>query len=179
MLKTSFSNNIQNRIGVVIAGSAGGGIQSAAKLLASAGILSGLSVSMKGEYPITVGTGFSMAEVILSRNKIYYTGLEIPEVLIVLSEDGMKKVKNRIRKHTIVILDASVESLELASNKVIIQNFTGMGGKKGAALAAIAYWIDTFGGLDKQALEQVTVRSKHSHKLMEVIANSGSHHLVN
>ncbi|MCB0589170.1 MAG: hypothetical protein KDD06_28030, partial [Phaeodactylibacter sp.] len=67
------------RLGIVIAGSAGGGVQSTARLIANAGILSGLHATMKGEYPITVGTGFSLAEVILSTKEIHYTGLEVPD----------------------------------------------------------------------------------------------------
>lgn len=81
-------------MGFVLAGSAGGGIQSAAKLLAQVGIMSGLHTTMKGEYPVNVGTGFSVAEVILSREPINYTGLEEPDVIIIVGEEGLQKVKS-------------------------------------------------------------------------------------
>lgn len=89
-----FNANAVNRTGVLIAGSAGGGVQSAARMLAGAGILSGLYTTMKSDYPITVGTGYSVAEVILSRDKIHYSGLESPDVIIIVTEDGMLKVKD-------------------------------------------------------------------------------------
>ena len=177
-LRKKYEHNVKEKVGIVISGSAGGGIQSTAKLLASAGIISGLSVSMKGEYPITVGTGFSLAEVILSEKKIYFTGLDTPDVLIVLSEDGLAKVKNRIRKHTIVILDSTVQTLQLESDKIIIQDFVKNEGKHGAALAAVAYWLHTFGTLSKDSLIEATATHKHAQKLLKIINGSLKQDLV-
>ena len=89
VLETKYQSAIEGTVGIIIAGSAGGGVQSAAKLVAEAAIMSGLSATMKGEYPITVGTGFSLGEVILSKNEINYTGLEKRDVSIVVSDNGL------------------------------------------------------------------------------------------
>ena len=144
---TSLFNNLQyftpyvdsilkKPLGIVIAGSAGGGVQTAAKILAQAAILAGLNASMKGEYPITVGTGFSVAEVILSKQPINYTGLEKPNVILAVTDDGYKKAVTKIDKSTVVYTDISMQT----EHKM--EPFVKLAGKKGAALAAIAYWLN-------------------------------------
>ena len=161
-----FESRITDKMGFVLAGSAGGGVQSAAKLLAQVGILSGLYVTMKGEYPVTVGTGFSVAEVILSRKPINYTGLEHPDVMFVVSNDGLNKVKNRIKSKTKVFID---ERLEVEIENSTKGSFVKNGGKKGAALNALATWIDTTEHIDIQALIKAVRLHKHADKLMKTI----------
>lgn len=165
-IRSEFHSNIKDTMGFVLAGSAGGGIQSAAKLLAQAGIMSGLYATMKGEYPVTVGTGFSAAEVILSRNPINYTGLEIPDVMFIVSDDGLQKVKNRIKKNVQVVIDGK---LEAESENVIKGSFNKNAGKKGAALNALATWIEQTDFLDKQALSKAASFHKHAGKLIQAI----------
>ncbi|HKJ07414.1 MAG TPA: thiamine pyrophosphate-dependent enzyme [Flavobacteriaceae bacterium] len=127
---------LKKPLGIIIAGSAGGGVQTAAKILAQAAILAGLNATMKGEYPITVGTGFSVAEVILSKQQIHYTGLEKPHVVLAVTNEGFKKVADKIEKNTVVYTDKSMETLYKT------EPFTKLAGKKGAALSAVAYWLN-------------------------------------
>ena len=169
VMRSEFESNITDRMGFVLAGSAGGGVQSAAKLLAQAGIMSGLYATMKGEYPVTVGTGFSVAEVILSRRPINYTGLEAPDVMIIVSIEGLQKVKDRITKKTQVIFD---DKLELDLQNSIKGHFTKNGGKKGAALNALSSWIDKTDFLNKEALLKAVNSHKHADKLMNAIQSS-------
>jgi 2-oxoglutarate ferredoxin oxidoreductase subunit beta len=169
-LEPMFESSIKEKIGIAIAGSAGGGVQSAAKLLAQAGIVSGLSASMKGEYPITVGTGFSVAEVILSKKEINYTGLEKPDVFIIVSDNGLVKVQNRIDENSHLYMDSGVSVPEhlnahrFAFNKLV--------GKKGAALCAISYWIEESGLLELDALRAVAKRHKHQAEFLKAIDSS-------
>ena len=169
-LPVSFESNLQGRRGILIAGSAGGGVQSAAKLLAQAAMISGLSSTMKGEYPITVGTGFSLAEVIISRDEINYTGLEEPDMVIIVSTDGLAKVKSRIVKNSKLYLDKSIEFV--GDQEVIQGDFIGSGGKKGAALAAITTWLENSGILNTEALLEVDGQSKYADKLKAIIERS-------
>lgn len=164
-LIAQFKVNITDRIGVVIAGSAGGGIQSAAKMLAQAGILAGLHASMKGEYPITVGTGFSVAEVILSKEPINYTGLEKPNVVLVVTDDGWQKVSNRIVETSQVYVDTKVSSEHNFSTK----GFFKVAGKKGAALSAVSHWMKESGALPVEALLKVVENHKYAASLQEAI----------
>jgi len=166
-----FDSKIENRIGVVLAGSAGGGVQSAAKILATTGMLSGLHSTMKGEYPVTVGTGFSIAEVILSNTPVQYTGLENPEVVIVVSDDGWNKIKGKLNSNSLVILDNSLknEETEKLSNNVIFGDFNKVAGKRGAALAALAYWINDSKTMDIESLKKSVSSHKYSTVLLKAI----------
>ncbi len=124
---------------VLIAGSAGGGVQSAGQFLAQAGIVAGGFATKKGEYPITVGTGFSVAEVILSPEPIHYTGIEQPDVAIVVTEDGWKKIRNRLHPQTLLIVDESLA--DVADASAIRLPLQMKAGSRGAALAGIAFWL--------------------------------------
>ncbi len=166
-LDTLFGNNLEGRIGVLIAGSAGGGVQSAAQQLAQAGILAGLHSTMKGEYPITVGTGFSVAEVILSKEPINYTGLEKADVALIITDDGYKKVKNILSDKTQVLIDEKVE-METNFTK---KGFTKAGGKKGAALSALAYWLNESNVFSPDALLKVVENHKYATELSEAISS--------
>ena len=159
VLPLAFNASIEGKIGIMLAGSAGGGVQSAAQLLAKAGILSGLSASMKGEYPITVGTGFSVAEVILSKDEINYTGLEKPDVVIIVTNDGLLKVQNRISGNAKLYLDAKVNKPENLHGSVF--DFNGIAGKKGSALAAITCWLADTNVMDIQALKEAARKHKY------------------
>lgn len=164
-LTPQFVPKIDDRIGVVIAGSAGGGIQSAAKMLAQAGMLAGLHTTMKGEYPITVGTGFSVAEVILSKEPINYSGLEKPNVVIAVTDDGWNKVKNRITTKTEVFTDSKINNNQVSE----IKDFISKGGKKGAALSALSYWIRKSEVFPIEALLKVVENHKYASIFQETI----------
>lgn len=167
-LTSQFNSTIDDKIGVVIAGSAGGGIQSAAKMLAQAGVLAGLHASMKGEYPITVGTGFSVAEVILSKEPIKYTGLEKPNVVIAVTDDGWNKVKNKVTSDANVFIDRRIKSIHDAE----IKDFIKIGGKKGAALSAVSYWIRKSGVIPIEALLKVVENHKYATILQDAIKSA-------
>lgn len=160
----SFESRIDQKIGVVVAGSAGGGIQSAANILAQAGMLAGLYTSKKGEYPITVGTGFSAAEVILSKDPILYTGLEQPEVIIAVTNIGWDKIKTRIAAHSAILIDSQINNAGMDARP-----FFSTAGKKGAALSAIAFWVKSTGVIPVEALYQVIKGHKHEAAMKDAI----------
>ena len=171
IIEKEFDSKIEKRVGIVLAGSAGGGVQSAAKLLATTGMFSGLHSTMKGEYPVTVGTGFSIAEVILSTTPVKYTGLETPDVVIIVSDDGWNKIKGKIKENSTIIFDNSLKNEETESlkNKVIYGDFNRVAGKRGAALAALAYWINDSGMMEIEALKKSVSSHKYSKILIEAI----------
>ncbi|NQU88746.1 MAG: 2-oxoacid:acceptor oxidoreductase family protein, partial [Mariniphaga sp.] len=152
-----------------IAGSAGSGAQLAANILAVAGMTAGLNATKKGEYPITVGTGFSVAEVILSREDINYSGIESPDVIIIISEDGLNKIKDKINDETFLVVD---EKLGIPAGKnVITGNFQKISGKKGAALTAIAYWLLQSKLFSIEALIDAAKIIKNAEKIITAIRN--------
>lgn len=166
-IETNFESKVEDRIGIVLAGSAGGGVQSAAMMLAKAGVKSGLHATMKGEYPVTVGTGFSVAEVILSKNPIHYTGLHQPDALLVVSEDGWNKTSHLADEASYVLTD---DSLDTATNTPVKSlAFIKKAGKRGAALSALNQWIKDSQWIQKEALLEAISTHKHAESLRRAI----------
>lgn len=171
----NFTHNIDKKIGIILAGSAGGGIQSTATMLSRAAMMHGLNSTMKGEYPVTVGTGFSIAEVIISDSKINYTGLESPQIAIIISEDGLKVAAKRIQPDTKVLADLSLIDSEIKNwhcKSLVFCNFSAISSKKGAALAAVAYWMQKEKLLDIHSLTEIALKHKFSSELIKSIENS-------
>jgi len=169
-LRKKYSSDLQTSMKIVIAGSAGTGAQLAANILTLAGITAGLNATKKGEYPITVGTGFSIAEVIISREDINYSGIESPDVIIITTEDGLRIIKDRISDDTFLVVD---EKLGIPAGKnVITANFNKISGKKGAALTAIAYWLLQSKLLSLEAFIDAAKIIKNPEKLIVSIKNA-------
>jgi hypothetical protein len=67
-------------------------VKSAARLVGEAALLSGLWAAQRDDYPITVMTGHSIAEIVLSPREIDYTAITRPDAMILLSREGAMKV---------------------------------------------------------------------------------------
>jgi pyruvate/2-oxoacid:ferredoxin oxidoreductase beta subunit len=90
-IEPQFSSKLDHKFHLVLAGSAGAKVRSAAKLAGYAAALSGLWVTQRDDYPVTVKTGHSISEVIFAPEEIRYTGIVRPEALVLISQDGLKK----------------------------------------------------------------------------------------
>jgi hypothetical protein len=151
-----FAHRLTQPLGIVIAGSAGERVQTAATLLAQAAMLAGLHVTQKNDNPVTQGTGFSLSEVILSPEPILFTGIERIDALLVVSSEGARELSaagafERVSPRTVLLCDASVELPELPC-AVARQNFRARAGPTLAALAAVATWLETTAVLPLDAL---------------------------
>ena len=82
---------------IELAGSAGGRVRSAARLGALAAIRSGLYVTQRDDYPITVKTGHSLAKLVFSERPIDYATSAQPDALLILTGDGLSKTKARLK----------------------------------------------------------------------------------
>jgi len=163
----TFTHNLSKNIKIILSGSAGEGIQSAAELFAKAAMYSGLQVTKKGDYPITVGTGFSVAELIFSPDEIYYTGINQPDVLIVISQNGFDYIKNRIGDHSSIIMDNAVHHSGM--NITMSYDLKAIFGKKNAAICGIGLWILMNEPFPFSAFEKAVKESKHGEKLSPVL----------
>jgi Pyruvate/2-oxoacid:ferredoxin oxidoreductase gamma subunit len=83
---------------VMILGSAGQRIVTAGELLCVAGLTAGLQATLKNDYPITVLRGHSVSEVVLSDKEIGYTGIESPETVVALAQEGVDRKKSMFAK---------------------------------------------------------------------------------
>jgi 2-oxoglutarate/2-oxoacid ferredoxin oxidoreductase subunit beta len=93
-----YDHTLRAQQGWIIAGAAGQKIGSAAAAFCQGAILSGLWTSQHNDYPVTVKTGHSVADVILSPQPVQYMGIGQPDVMIVLFPEGLAKERARIAR---------------------------------------------------------------------------------
>ncbi len=118
------------RNGVIILGGAGQRIVTGGEILCYAGLTAGMHTAQKNDYPITVLRGHSVSELILSPDAIGYTGIHIPDAVLVLGPEGVARRKElfaTLTKETIVIhagdvpipaCDAKIISVDFQSLKI-------------------------------------------------------------
>ena len=132
-------------LNIVVAGTAGERVQSSAALLCRAALSAGLYTTQKNDNPVTQGSGFSLAEICLSPQPILYTGMESPDVVIAVSQDGWNELKTNgtlaaLTPGTLLVLDSDLE-IESPAGRLLRQPFRRDATPKRAALAAIAFWL--------------------------------------
>jgi Pyruvate/2-oxoacid:ferredoxin oxidoreductase gamma subunit len=126
---------------VIILGAAGQRVLTAGEILGIAGLKAGLNVTQKNEYNITVMTGPSISELILSPEEIDYTGIVSPTAVIALAQEGVvrrKEMFNQLDPKAIVIRVNEVE-IPLTQAQIIQVDFKRKNIKKTDwALATLA-----------------------------------------
>jgi len=85
------TSSLDRIVNLMVAGSAGGKVRSAARMIAEAAIRSNLYAAQRDDYPITVKTGHSVSQIVMSPQTIDFPGMDEPDVLVILSEDGRRK----------------------------------------------------------------------------------------
>jgi hypothetical protein len=131
---------------IVIAGTAGERVQSSAALLCRAALSAGLYTTQKNDNPVTQGSGFSLSEICLSPQPIQYTGMDDPDVVIAVSQDGWNELKANgtlaaSTPSTLLVLDSEL-GIENSAGRVLRQPFRRDAAPKRAALAALAFWLE-------------------------------------
>ncbi len=102
-------HQLDGSVRILLAGSAGEGVQSAAELFARAAMRAGLEVAIRGEYPVTVGKGFSVAFMLLSSDPILSPAGEHQDVALVSSVDGLRFTREHLPGIRRLVLDTSLE----------------------------------------------------------------------
>jgi 2-oxoglutarate/2-oxoacid ferredoxin oxidoreductase subunit beta len=95
-IPTKYQSNLDRRMEIVIAGAAGRKINSAATMMCRGAVLAGLWASQRNDYPVTVKSGHSVSEVILSPKEIGYTGITKPKVMQLLFKEGLNLVQSQL-----------------------------------------------------------------------------------
>jgi pyruvate/2-oxoacid:ferredoxin oxidoreductase beta subunit len=153
----SFTHRLQETMGVVVAGSAGERVQSAAAILCHAALASGLHCTQKNDYPVTVGSGFSLSEVTLGPEPILFTGIERPDVVLITSADGRREVNGRgdlarLAPGALVVADESVAD-GLPADRTLVLPLRATLTPKFAALGGLAVWLSRAGIMEAGALD--------------------------
>ncbi len=155
-LARRFEHELVRPLKVVLAGTAGERVQTAATILAKAAISCDLSVTQKNDNPVTQGTGFSVSEVILAPEPILYTGIERPDAVLVTSDEGARELAAngmlaRADANTLIVADEQIELPPLPSPPLRLP-FRETVGPKLAALAAVDAWRRETEALPAEAL---------------------------
>ena len=151
----SFTHRLTAPLTLVVAGSAGERVQSSAALVCRAAQLSGLHCVQKNDYPVTVGSGFSLAELKLSPEPILYTGSDRVDALLIASADGLKEVQGRgdlarLGDGALLIADESVAGALPERKRAYA--LRKRASPDSAALAALALWLRQSNVLELDAL---------------------------
>lgn len=138
-----YKSELKKPVDILLSGSAGEGVQSAAELFAKAAVKSGLNVSKKGSYPVTVGVGFSSADIKISPNEILFTGTKEPDIIIVTSQEGLDFSSTTIKNsnNSIIFSDTSL-SLPNTNAKIIEYDFRNKVSTKNVSLYALLYFLN-------------------------------------
>ena len=141
-IQTKFPSKLEKPVRLMLCGSAGEGVQAAAEFILKAGITSGLNGTKKGSYPVTVGVGFSAAEIILSSEEILYTGSPNPDVICVTSSDGLEYARKTLAnmKGGKLFIDSSLKAPDTKA-EVIYFPFRERGGAKNSSIFSIFYFL--------------------------------------
>lgn len=144
ILRQQFTSTLDRQLGIILAGSAGERVQSSAGKFCQAAAASGLYCTQKNDNPVTQGTGFSLSEICISPEEILYTGIEQPDAVIAVSEDGLKELKskgvfNSLSKQTLLILDKDLSIPACDAEVLHVPLRATCGGTKAAAGALALY----------------------------------------
>lgn len=122
-LELKYRHNVSSKLRCVIAGGAGKRIGSAAAAFSRGAVLSGLWASLRTDYPVTVRSGYSVAEAIVSPEEIFYSGISKPDVMVVLFPEGLETVRSRIARLTsddTLFINSSLQPVETEARTIVI-----------------------------------------------------------
>jgi pyruvate/2-oxoacid:ferredoxin oxidoreductase beta subunit len=162
----NFTHNLSKPVSIMMSGSAGEGVQSAAEFLAKAAMTAGLHATKKGSYPVTVGVGFSASEVIISPEPILYTGSPVPDVLIITSVDGLNYAKAAAArmKGGLLLVDESLDVPQTGA-KVVKFPFRERVGARNSAFYSIFWYLNNNNPFPIEALKDIFMNNKISEKV--------------
>ena len=171
-----YRGELDRRLEMIIAGAAGRKINSAATYLCRGAVLSGLWATQRNDYPVTVKSGHSISEIILSAEKIRYTGISKPDLLLLLFKEGLPLVQAHLAAMTeqdTLVANASLLPIQTKA-KVVGLDFSQTGrlaGKKEYwAVMALARMLSTWEVFPLEAFkEAVSVRREFSEENLEAI----------
>jgi len=144
---------------VVVAGSAGGRVRSAARLLGEAAIRAGLWAVQRDDYPVTVQTGHSIAQLVLSPEEMPLVTVRAPDVLVLLTAEGLRKAKGMLAAmgpDATVVTTPEFASVETAARVVVLDPVSGGAriGKSDLALVMLAGMVERLHLVPLEALRE-------------------------
>lgn len=150
-LAAEFPAPISRRRTLLLAGRAGQKVRSSAILLGRAGALSGLHVTQRDDYPVTVMTGHSTAEMIFQPDPINALGVDVPDIVILTAPEGVTVNAARLAALPVTTTVFAVpELLPLTTGAQIVEIPTealGLKRQRTQLVLGCAVWVATRTGL--------------------------------
>jgi len=145
-IESTYAASKKDRQEVILLGNAGQRVITTGEILCFAAMTAGLNVAQKNEYAITVLRGPSISEVILSQDPIGYSGIEKPDAVLAVGQEGVDrraKIFEHLDSMALVIQAPGVKIPD--SNAHVIQvDFRTQGFKRQDwALASLALLAKT------------------------------------
>lgn len=147
---------------LIVAGTAGEGVQGASAMCSQAAVELGLYATRKNDNLVTQGSGYSLSELVLSPVAIHHTGIDVPDVLAATSADGLKRVAADLRRmgeRGLAILDASLEGVPETRATVVRLPLRSELGVKNAALGALGFALARTGAFPAGYLADEALRA--------------------
>ncbi|MEK7732050.1 MAG: thiamine pyrophosphate-dependent enzyme [Planctomycetota bacterium] len=100
----------RGRTEICVAGSAGQRVRSAVGVIGEILVAGGVFTAQHDDFPITVRKGHSISNLIVSDAPIRYTGMDAPDVVVVLSEDGLRRLSgvSALKPSALVVAERSL-----------------------------------------------------------------------
>jgi hypothetical protein len=108
LLEATSRHRLEGAVHLLLAGSAGKGVQSAAEIFARAAVRAGIFVALRSEYPVTVGKGFSASQLCLSARPIGSPVADRWDLALVCSSEGWGYVRERRANVGRLVLDQAL-----------------------------------------------------------------------
>ena len=120
-IEPRFPPLLDRRVALLIAGRAGQRVQSTATIVGRAAVASGLYATQKGSYPITVRTGYSLAELLLGPEPIDFTSADVPDYAVVVAPEGVARARARLTAMPDAGLIVAGEGIELPATGATVR----------------------------------------------------------
>jgi pyruvate/2-oxoacid:ferredoxin oxidoreductase beta subunit len=164
-IEKRFEHSLKGELNIVLAGAAGMKVSSTATLFSRAAILSGLQAVQRDDYPVTVKTGHSVSLVKISEKIIGYMGVETPDVLFVVSKEGLKKAApylDTMGKGQKVYILSTLPEIQTAAEtiRVDLKKLDGKVTKEGVALTVLSSYLKSEGVFPPEALVEASRLSR-------------------
>lgn len=133
------------RTEICIAGSAGQHIRSAAGVIGRIAVAGGLHAAQYDDFPITVRKGHSVSNLIIADEPILYTGVDSPQLVILLSDEGAQRLGGlrHLNDTCLIIADEGIDLAETDAGvrRINLRLIEKEAGKALAALAVLTYGL--------------------------------------
>ncbi len=148
---------LDRRYTLVVAGSAGSKVRTAARLVGVAATAAGLWATQRDDYPVTVRSGHSVSEIVLAPEPVLYTGVSVPDALFIFSADGYARAARylpNLSPQASVFVIPEFATVETPARRVVLDPAALTVPREQQAMALLVAGLKTLQLLPEAALLQ-------------------------